>query len=87
MGSTGTAVRTEVEIEDVSAVFGRNTLKRLRMLADNSSRFSRSCCFSKSTEAAREPERDREDVNKPFSVDTGPPVPVDFGSVLWDVTD
>ena len=87
MDSTGTAVPTGVETEDESAVLGRNTLKRLRMLADNSSRLSRSCCFSKSAEVAREPERDRLDVNKPFSVDTGPLVPIDFGSVLWDVTD
>ena len=57
------------------------------MLADKSSWFSRSCCFSRSTEAAREPERDRVDVNKPFNADTGPLVPVDFVSVLWDVTD
>ena len=88
-GSTGAAFRTEAEIEDASGVFGvfgRNTLKRLRMLADRSSWFC-SCDFSKSTEAAREPDRDRVDVNKPFSADTGPLVPVDFGSVLWDVTD
>lgn len=87
MGSTGTAFRKGVETEGISGVFGRNTFKRLRMLADKSSWFSRSCCFTKSIEAAREPERDRADLNKPFSVDTGPLVPLDFGSVLWDVTD
>lgn len=79
-GSTGTDFRAGAETEGVSGVLGRKTLKRLRMLADKSSWFSRSCCFSKSTEAAREPERDRV-VNKPFSADTGPE---DFGSVLWD---
>lgn len=72
----------------VSGVFGRNMPRRLRMLVNDSSLESRSCCFSKSTEAARDPERGRVDVaNRPFSADTGPLAPADFDPVLWDVAE
>ena len=79
---------TGAETGCVSGVLGRNMLKRLHILVNDSSLVSRSCCLSKSTEAARDPERGRAAiVNKPFKADTGPLALVAFGPVFWDVAE
>lgn len=73
---------TGTETEGLSGLFGRNILKRLRMLVNDSSLVSRSCCLSKSTEAASDPERGRVDeVNKPLNADSP------LAPVLWDAAE